>query len=155
MSVKRRIAADMTSAMKDGEKDRLAALRMLKAKIQVAEVELRREKGRDYEIDDDNALGALSSYAKQCMDSIESYERAGREDLAARERAELEIVRGYLPRQLDEEEVRGIVMQAIAEAHATSPKEMGAVMKIVMPKVKGAADGKLVNRLVRELLQGS
>jgi uncharacterized protein YqeY len=89
------------------------------------------------------------------MDSIESYERAGREDLAARERAELEIVRGYLPRQLDEEEVRGIVMQAIAEAHATSPKEMGAVMKIVMPKVKGAADGKLVNRLVRELLQGS
>jgi len=155
MSVKHRIAADMKSAMKDGDKDRLGALRMLKSKVQMAEVALREEKGRDWEIDDEHALVALTSYAKQCTDSIESYVKAGREDLAARERAELEIVRAYLPRQLGEDEVRRIVEQAIAEAHATSPKDMGAVMKIVMPRVRGAADGKMVNQCVREMLQGS
>ena len=155
VSIKQRIVDDMKSAMKGGDKDRLATLRMLKSKLQMAEVDLREKEGRDYELDDERALQALSSYAKQRRDSIESYEKAERPDLAEKERVELEIVQGYLPAQLGENEVREIVKEAIAEVGASSPKDMGAVMKVVMPKVKGAADGKLVNQLVRELIQGS
>jgi uncharacterized protein YqeY len=155
MSIAQRIAEDMKTAMKARATDRLGTLRMLKSKLQMAEVDLRAKKGRDYELDDEQALQALSSYAKQRRDSIESYEKAGRQDLAAKERSELEIVQEYLPAQLDENDVREIVKQAIAEVNASSPDDMGAVMKVVMPKVKGVADGKLVNQLVRELLQGS
>ena len=155
MSITQRIVEDMKTAMKAREKDRLGTLRMLKSKLQMAEVDLRAKKGRDYELEDEQALQALSSYAKQRRDSIESYEKAGRSDLAAKERIELEVVQEYLPAQLGEDDVREIVKQAIAEINASSPDDMGAVMKVVMPKVKGVADGKLVNQLVRDLLQGS
>jgi len=155
MSISQRIVEDMKTAMKAGDKDRLGTLRMLKSKLQMAEVDLRAKKGLDYVLEDEQALGALSSYAKQRRDSIESYDKAGRPDLAAKERAELEIVQEYLPAQLGEDDVREIVKQAIAEVNASSPDDMGAVMKVVMPKVKGVADGKLVNQLVRDLLQGS
>ena len=153
MSIKQRIGEDIKAAMKAGDKDRLGTLRMVKSKLQMAEVDLRAKNGRDYELDDEQALQALSSYAKQRRDSIESYEKAERPDLAAKERVELEIVQEYLPAQLGEDDVREIVKQAIAEVNASSPKDMGAVMKVVMPKVKGVADGRLVNQLVRELLQ--
>jgi uncharacterized protein YqeY len=153
MSIKQRIVADMTAAMKSRDKDRLVALRMLKAKIQQVEVDLRGEKGRDYEIDEEEAIRALSSYAKQRRDSIEGYEQAGRRDLAAKEQAELEIVLAYLPAQLGEDEIRKIVRDAVAEVGAASPRDMGKVMKVVMPKLKGKADGKAVNRMVAELLQ--
>jgi hypothetical protein len=155
MSISQRIVEDMKTAMKAGDKDRLGTLRMLKSKLQMAEVDLRGKKGLDYVLEDEHALGALSSYAKQRRDSIESYDKAGRPDLAAKERTELEIVQEYLPAQLGEDDVREIVKQAIAEVNASSPDDMGAVMKVVMPKVKGVADGKLVNQLVRDLLQGS
>ena len=155
MSISQRIVEDMKTAMKAGDKDRLGTLRMLKSKLQMAEVDLRAKKGLDYVLEDEQALGALSSYAKQRRDSIESYDKAGRPDLAAKERTELEIVQEYLPAQLGEDDVREIVKQAIAEVNASSPDDMGAVMKVVMPKVKGVADGKLVNQLVRDLLQGS
>ena len=155
MSIAQRIAADMKAAMKAKAADRLGTLRMLKSKLQMAEVDLRAKKGRDYELEDEVALQALSSYAKQRRDSIESYEQAGRQDLAAKERSELAIVQEYLPAQLGEDDVREIVKQAIAEVNASSPDDMGAVMKVVMPQVKGVADGKLVNQLVRDLLQGS
>lgn len=153
-SIKQRLVEDIKTAMKAGDKDRLDTLRMLKSKLQMAEVDLRQSEGRDYELDDEQALQALSSYAKQRRDSIESYRKAERPDLVAKEQAELRVVREYLPAQLGADDLREIVKRAIAETGASSPKDMGAVMKVVMPKVKGAADGKLVNQLVRELLQG-
>ena len=154
MSIKQRIVEDLKAAMKAGNKERLSALRMVKSRMQEAEVSLRSEKGVEYELDDAEVTQVLSAYAKQRRDSIESYRRAGREDLAVREEAELGVVQEYLPRQLLPEEIRQMVQGAIAEAGATSPREMGAVMNIVMPKVRGLADGKLVNQMVREMLTG-
>lgn len=153
MSIKQRIMDDLKAAMKARDKARLETLRMVKSRIQDAEVALRSEKGLDYSLDDDEAIRVLSSYAKQRRDSISSYEEVGRHDMAAQERSELEIVQEYLPRQLGPEEIRQIVRDAIAEAGASSPRQMGAVMKVVMPKVKGVADGKLVNQMVKEMLE--
>ena len=152
MSIKNRIAEDIKRAMKAGEKDRLGVLRMLKAKIQEAEVNRRAREGADYELSDEETTQALSTYAKQRRDSIQAYTDAGRDELAAQEQAELAVVQYYLPQQLSEDDVRCIVADAVAATGASSPREMGAVMQAVMPQVKGRADGKLVNRLVRESL---
>jgi len=152
MSIKQRITKDLTSALKAGNKERLSTLRMVKSRIQEAEVSLRSEKGVDYELDDDEATQVLSTYAKQRRDSIESYREAGREDLAAKEESELALVQDYLPRQLSTDEVQKVVKEAIEQVGATSSRDMGAVMKAVMPKVRGVADGKLVNKTVREML---
>ena len=154
MTIQERLTADMKVAMKAGEKQRVGCIRMLLAKLKDQTVALRTEHGPEHRLTDEQALAAIGAYGKQRRDSIEAYENAGREDLAARERAELEIVSVYLPQQLGEDELRGIVQQAVAEAGATSMQQIGAVMKLVMPRVKGLADGKLVNRLVRELLEG-
>lgn len=152
MSVTQRIAADLRSAMKSGDKTRLGVLRMLKARMLEAEVHLRGEKGRDYELADAEAEEAIASYAKQRRDSIESFRLAGRADLAAREEAELAVVLEYLPKQLSAEEVRQLVRAVVAECGASGPKDLGTVMKLLMPRVKGAADGKLVSQIVREVL---
>jgi hypothetical protein len=152
MSLKERIGEDMKAALKAGEKERLGVLRMMRAKVLEFEVASREKQGRDHEATDAEVVDALSSYAKQRKDSIEAFRSAGREDLASREESELSIVREYLPRPLGDEEVRAIVAEAIAEAGATSAKDMGAVMKLVMPRVKGSADGKMVHEIVRALL---
>lgn len=94
----------------------------------------------------------IATYAKQRRDSIEAYRKGGKEYLATKEEAELAIIQQYLPAQMSEDEVRRIVAAAVAETGATSAKEIGAIMKIVMPKLKGEADGAVVNRIVRELL---
>ena len=154
MPIKQRIVEDLTAAMKSGAKERLGVLRMVKAKMLEAEVNLRGARGRDYQLEDPEATQVLASYAKQRRDSIDSFRKAGREDLASQEESELAIVQEYLPRQMPADEMRRIVREAIAASGATSPKEMGAVMKLVMPKVKGAADGKIVNQIVAELLGG-
>ena len=152
MSTRERLDADMRTAMKAGDKARLSVIRMLRSKMQEAEVAGRGKEGPDYALYEEAALQAVASYAKQRRESIDSYREAGREELAAAEEAELKIVTEYLPEQLSDDEVRGLVQDAVAEAGATSPKDMGAVMKLVMPQVRGRADGKLVNRIVRECL---
>ena len=124
---------------------------MLKAKIMEAEVD-RRSKGGGDVLGDQECLAVIAAYAKQRRDSIEAYRNGGREDLATKEESELAIIQQYLPAQKSEDEIRGIVAAAIAETGATSAKDMGAVMKIVMPKLKSEADGAVVNRIVRELL---
>ena len=154
MSLMETIAEDLKSALKSQARQRLETLRMARAKMLEAEVALRAEMGRDYKLADPEAIRVLAAYAKQRRDSIDSYRQAGREDLATQEEAELAIIQEYLPRQLSPDEVKEIVRAAIAEAGATSPKDMGAVMKLVMPKLKGAADGKLVNQIVGQLLSG-
>lgn len=152
MAIRERIVADLTAAMKAKDTARLGVVRMLKSRIMEAEVDQRAQKGQDYVLEDQECLAVIATYAKQRRDSIEAYRKGGKEDLAIKEEAELAIIQEYLPAPMSEVEVRRIVAAAIAEAGATSAKEMGAVMKLVMPKLKGGADGAVVNRIVRELL---
>ena len=154
MSLKQRIEDDLKTALKAQDKKRLSCLRMVKSKVQEKQVALRGKEGPEAILSDDDVANVVSAYAKQRRDSIESYEQGGREDLAAAERAELEMLTDYLPQQMGEEEVAAIVDDAVRESGASAPKDMGAVMKLVMPKVKGRADGKLVNRIVQSRLKG-
>ena len=154
MSSRQRIEDDIRTALRAGDKQRLSCLRMVKSKVQEKQVELRGTEGREVELSDEDVTNVVSAYAKQRRDSIESYEQGGRKDLAANERAELEILTSYLPQQMSEDEVSAIVDDAVRESGASEPKDMGAVMKLVMPKVKGRADGKLVNRIVQSRLKG-
>ncbi len=154
MSLKQRIEDDLKAALRAGDKQRLGCLRMVKAKAQEKQIELRGKKGSEAELSDDDVMNVVSAYAKQRHDSIESYERGGREDLAAKERAELEILAAYLPQPMSEDEVAAIIDEAVRESGASEPRDMGAVMQLVMPKVKGRADGKLVSRIVQSRLKG-
>ena len=151
-TLKERLEQDVKTSMKARDAQRLSCLRMIKSKLLEREVALRTEHGRDYSIDDDEAQKMIAAYAKQRRDSIESYQKGGREDLVAAEQAELQIVSEYLPAQLGDDELKAIVKAAVEESGASSAKDMGNVMKVAMPKVAGRADGKRVNRFVRELL---
>ena len=151
--MKERIADDLRTAMKARDQLRLGTLRMVKAKIQEKEIELRGKKGKDHVLEDEDILQVLTSSAKQRRDSIESFRSGGREELATKEEAELSIIQEYLPQQLSDEDLERLVQEAVEETAATSPKDMGKVMKAVMPKVRGQADGKRINTMVRKLLQ--
>lgn len=153
MSILERLADDMKTAMKAREADRLSCIRMLRSKMMEREVALRAKNGVDYKLTDDEAQAVVATYAKQRREAIEAYREGGRDELAAQEQAELELVSAYLPAQLTEAEIRAIVNEAVATSGASGPSAMGAVMRLVMPRVKGAADGKLVNRVVQEALK--
>lgn len=154
MSIVERLDTDMKQAMRDRDQQKLGCIRMLKARLQEKAVALRTKGGVDAKLTDEDALEVVGAYAKQRRDSIDAYRQAGRDDLADKEEAELAIVTTYLPQQLDEAELRKIVAEAVAEAGASSAKDMGAVMKLVVPRTKGRADGKLVSSLVRDALSG-
>lgn len=149
MSLLERIDGDLKTALKTSDKRRLSTLRMVKASLKNLQI----EKGS--ELTDIDITGVFSTLAKQRRDSISEFRRAGRTDLADIEDAELAIILTYLPEQLSDEELAGIVDEAIKESGASSPRDMGTVMKIVMPGIKGRADGKIVNRKVKELLGNS
>ncbi len=147
MSLLKQIDQDLVKALKSG--DRLAAdtLRGLKSDIKYFQLEKRLD-----EVSDDDIVGVISSSAKRRRDSIEQFKAGGRQDLVDKESRELEIVQKYLPQQLTEDDIDKIVKEAIEEAGAQSPADMGKVMKIVMPKFKGRADGKLVQKIVTRSL---
>jgi len=133
--------------MKARDASRLSALRMLKAAVMNKSV----EKGRD--LDDAEVLQVAASLVKQRRDSIEQFTNAGRTDLVEKETAELKVLQAYLPAAATPEEINAAVAEAIAETGASSPKDMGKVMKAVMPKLAGKnADGKAVNEAVRRTL---
>jgi len=140
---------DLKSAMKSREALRLSVLRMLKSAARYAEI----EKGET--LSDDDVLQVVARECKRRRESIEQFEKGNRADLVAQEKAELEILSGYLPEQLDEMEVIGIAREVISELHAASKADKGKVMGALMQKVRGKADGRLVNRIVDELLEGS
>jgi uncharacterized protein len=147
VNLNQQLAADMTTAMKAKDATTLSALRMLKAAVMNKGV----EKGRDLE--DAEILQVVSSLVKQRRDSVEQFSKAGRTDLVDKENAELAILERYLPPAASAEEIDAAVAAAIAESGATSPKDMGKVMKAVMPKLAGKnADGKAVNDAVRRKL---
>ena len=141
------VAADITAAMKAKDPARLSALRMLKAAIMNKGV----EKGRDLE--DGEILQVVTSLVKQRRDSIDQFAKAGRTDLVDKETGEIKVLEHYLPPAASAEEIDAAVAAAIAESGATSPKDMGKVMKAVMPKLAGKnADGKTINDVVRRKL---
>ena len=147
MSLNDKVAADITAAMKAKDAARLSALRMLKAAIMNKGV----EKGRDLE--DAEIQQVVSSLVKQRRDSIEQFSKAGRTDLVDKETGEVAVLEAYLPPAVTAEEIDAAVTAAIAETSASSPKDMGKVMKAVMPKLAGKnADGKVVNEAVRRKL---
>ena len=148
MSLKERIVKDMTAAMKSKEAARLSTLRMVKAAVQNREI----EKGEP--LTDEELAKLLQSLVKQRRDSVEQYEKAGRAELAEKERAEIAVIEEYLPRAATREEIEQAVSEAVAETGATSMKEMGAVMKAAMARLAGRnADGRTVNEVVRSKLQ--
>jgi uncharacterized protein YqeY len=146
-SIKERISGDMKDAMKSGEKAKLNAIRMLHAAVRKKEIDDRAD------LDDAGVLKVISTLVKQRQDSIEQFKAGNRQDLVEKEEAELKLLQGYMPAQMSKDELVKIVEASIAEANAKTQKDMGAVMKVLMPKVAGKADGKLVNQLVRERLQ--
>ena len=146
MSLKENIQADVKSAMKAREKERLAVLRLITASLKQKEVDER------VELDDTAVLAVLDKMVKQRRDSVDQYEKAGREDLAAQERYEIDVISAYLPRPLDEDEVASLIDEAIAEAGASTVRDMGAVMGLLKPQVQGRADMKAVSTAVRARL---
>ena len=152
MSLKEKISSDAIIALKQKDKLTLNVLRMVKSKILELEVNLRTKKGRDYQLSDEETLGVITSYAKQRKQSIDSFTEAGRQDLADQEKNELRILNQYLPKQLSREEIEKLIETSIAETGASSLLDIGKVMKALMPKLKGSADGKTVNELVRSKL---
>jgi uncharacterized protein YqeY len=147
MRLKDKIAADMTAAMKAKDAARTSTLRMVKAAI------MHREKEGDGELTDDDVMKLLRSQVKQRRDSVEQYQQAGRQELVDKETAEIKVIESYLPQAASEAEIETAVNEAIAETGAASMKNMGAVMKAVMPKLAGKnADGRAVSETVKKKL---
>jgi uncharacterized protein YqeY len=136
-----RVQEDVKTAMKAGERDRVGALRMI-----VNALQQEAKEGKDDEV------AALQRERKRRLDAAEALREGGRDDQAAAEEAEAELIEGYLPEQLSDEELSGLVASAVEETGASEPRDMGGVMKSLMPKVGGRADGKRVSQAVREKL---
>lgn len=140
----------MTAAMKAKDANRLSVLRMAKAAL----MNEANKKGVGYELSDDESSKVLQTLVKQRKDSVDQYEKAGRTELADKEKSEITVLEDYLPQSASKEEIERAVSEAIAETGATSIKEMGAVMKAAQAKLAGkSADGKLVSETVRQKLQ--
>ncbi|MGG4450943.1 GatB/YqeY domain-containing protein [Brevibacillus porteri] len=146
MSVMERLDQDMKQAMKDRAALKLSVIRMVKAALKNEEI----NKGRL--LSEDEVLTILTRELKQRRESLHEFEKAGRVELASKTREEIDVLSAYLPAQLSEDEIRDIVRDGIAATNASSKKEMGKVMGAIMPKVKGRADGNLVQKIVSEEL---
>lgn len=147
MSLHEQLNEDMKQAMKSKEKERLSVIRMLKAALQNEAIKLGKK-----ELSEDEELTVLSRELKQRKDSLQEFEKAGRNDLVEKIQTEIQFVQQYLPDPLTEEEIEEIVRETISSTGASSKADMGKVMSVVMPQVKGKADGALVNKLVQKLL---
>jgi uncharacterized protein YqeY len=148
MSLKDRIGEDMKSAMRDRDATRLESIRMLRAAIQRREVDERTT------LDDDGVVAVVQKQIKQCQDAIDQFRKGNREDLAAKEQAQLEIFESYMPEQMDAGDISRIISEALAESGASSMKDMGKVMALVKPRLQGKADMGAVSRQVKSSLQG-
>lgn len=146
MHPKEQLNQDLKAAMKAGDVPRREALRLLLAAFKQVEVDQQKE------LSPEDALAILSKEAKKRRESIEEMLRAKRDELARQEQYELDIIEGYLPKQMARADIEALAREAIAEVGATSAKDTGAVMKALMPRVKGQADGKIVSEVVRDLL---
>ncbi|MGE7871804.1 GatB/YqeY domain-containing protein [Bacillus paramycoides] len=146
MSLLGRLNDDMKQAMKNKQKEKLTVIRMVKAALQNEGIKLQ------HTLTEEEELTVLAREVKQYKDSLLEFKKAGREDLVDKLQSEIQILSAYLPEQLTEEELAGLIKQVISEVGATSKADMGKVMTAIMPKVKGKTDGSLVNKLVIQLL---
>lgn len=146
MSLKETLANDLKSAMKEKDVIRKNTVQMVRSSV------LQYEKDTLKELGDDGVLDIIAKELKKRRDVLPEYEKSGREDLISDIKREIDILLTYLPKQLTEEELTQIVKEAIEETGATSVKDIGAIMKVVMPKTKGRADGKAINGIIRQLL---
>jgi hypothetical protein len=149
MSFLKKLDDDVKTALKASESLKVSVLRMAKAALKNREIDKRGD------LTEEDIVSVLSSLAKQRRESIEQFSKGGREDLAEKERQELAILQSYLPQLLPTEELDRLIIEAIQESAAVGIKDIGKVMRILMPRLKGAADGKVVNQRVRELLEHS
>ena len=149
MSIKEQLRDDMKAAMQAGETDKRDALRLLLAAIKQEEID------NQTTLDDAGVQAVLTKQAKQRRESIADYQKAGRPEMAAQEENELALIEQYLPQMMSREEVRAIASKTITEMGAADIKEMGRVMGKLMPELKGKADGRIVNEVVRDILQRS
>jgi hypothetical protein len=136
-----KVKEDLATAMRAGERDRVGRLRLVLSELQKAAKE-----------GDDDEVAVLRRERKRRLDAAAQYREAGRDDLMSGEEAEAELIAGYLPAELPDSELNALVAEAVAEAGASSPRDMGAVMKLVMPRVGGRADGRRVSAAVKEIL---
>lgn len=146
MSIKEQLKQDTIAAMRSGDTEKRNTLRMLSAAIKQVEID------EQVELDDEAILKILTKQAKQRRESIADYEKAGRAEMANEEQQELTVIESYLPQMMGVDEVKVIAAEVIAELGVTDMKGMGQIMGKLMPRLKGQADGRVVNQAVRELL---
>jgi len=148
MPLKEQLTDDLKDAMRRKDALRRSTIRFLLSAIHNDEI------ARQTDLDEAGVIQVLTKQAQQRRDSIESFRGADRQDLVDKEQSELDIIAAYLPEQMSEDEVKALVQQALADSGATGPQDMGKVMKELMPKTRGKADGKMVSSLVNEALRG-
>jgi uncharacterized protein YqeY len=146
MSLEERFQEDLKSAMKSGDETAVSVLRLLRTRLKEARV------AKMEDLSEDEIYKAVVTEIKQRKEAIELFRKGGREDLAARERKEIEILDGYMPLKLSEEDIKGLAAKALQESGAESTRDLGKVMKILMPKVVNRADGSQVRKIVKDLL---
>jgi len=150
--LKDKIREDLNSAIKQGDELNRSVLRLVVAAISNKEKEKKYKTGQE-QLEEGEVSEVVISEAKKRRESITEFEKAGRSDLAEKERKELKVLQKYLPEQLTEEEVRKFAQEAVESTKAQSQKDMGKVMAVLMPKLKGRADGSLAGKIVKELLE--
>ncbi len=146
MALKEQLAQDLKSSMKNRETIRKNTVQMIRTAI------LQIEKDKKVTLEDEDILDVIAKQLKQRRDVLPEYEKSGREDLIAQLKEEMDVLMGYLPKQLTDEELRPIVEAAVKETGAASMRDIGKVMAAVMPQIKGRADGKAVNAIVKDLI---
>ncbi|MEK6699959.1 MAG: GatB/YqeY domain-containing protein [Nitrospirota bacterium] len=146
MGLREKIDADIKDALKSGAKDKVSALRMVSAALKNKEIDKRRP------LTDEEVIETVRALIKQRKDSIEQFAKGGRQDLVDKETAEVALLEVYLPKQLGREEVEALVRDAVAQTGAQGPRDMGKVMKALVPMIGGRADNKLVSELVKSAL---
>jgi uncharacterized protein YqeY len=146
MSLEERLVEEMKQAMKSNDKLRLSTIRMIRSALKNKEIELRKK------LEDEDVVKVIQAMVRKGEESVEQFQIGGRMDLVEKEKKEIEILKSFLPQPFSQEEILKIIDQSIQETQASSLKDIGKVMKSVMPKIGGKADGKLINQLVKEKL---
>jgi uncharacterized protein YqeY len=146
MSLEERLVEEMKQAMKSSEKLKLSAIRMIRSALKNKEIELRKK------LEDEEIVKVIQAMVRKGEESVEQFQTGGRMDLVEKEKSEIEVMKSFLPQPISQEEILKIIDQSIQETQASSLKDLGKVMKSVMPKIGGKADGKLINQLVKERL---
>ena len=147
MGLKDQIPEDLKNALRNKNTLELSVLRMLQSALKNREIDNKKEK-----LSDEDVIGVVGAEIKKRRDAVKEFEKVNRADAADQEKAEIEILMKYMPQQMNEDEIRAVATSAIEETNAESMKDIGNVMKVLMPRVKGKADGSVVNKIVREML---